>query len=245
MVDINDVTPLIIGIVGNKNSGKTYISKFLVETYGFERLIIAEKLLFILEEKFGLLSLNDKRLINVEFYINILKNDLIYYAYLKDCLKFVGIDNIDVVKQGALMQLKRHLIDYHITIDVDRKEEMRRACVRFFALDICRSVDDEIWIKELDSNVNSFITRLKRRIVIEDIRFKNEFDYVTSLFHRYRIKTITVGVSAVKKNQLFKKVSDSVSDISDMINRCDTIIENDYTYNFNANISKFVKFALL
>lgn len=245
---------IVIGCVGYKESGKSFAASTLINTYGFKKVAFADHLKFVLKESFAVIMIkkgdDSYHPIN-EFYTykNIAKNVMLLSSHLCSVLRSMMFSrplNIGTVLVGRLSTL---LLNYYEATEFEDLNNCARKIVQFFGTEICRSNDDNIWVNHTDDTVGKYIEDSSKLIVIDDVRFQNEFDYIKSgIPKKYKVESILIGIQPVKPesylNDRFKTMGicnhGSETCIPDLLKQCDFIIENDYTDGFNLKVLNLI-----
>lgn len=173
---------LIVGLSGKKRSGKTYFGQYLEQNYGFTRIAFADRL---------------KELLKTHFDLELVKpEDSDCSSKLKKIKELSkAYNNIEIRRK--LLDTLTELFDYKIVynfINTDRAKEFismiknikntndLRQIYQYFGSDICRYIDNDIWIKEYDKKVKNCFNNL---IVTDDIRFYNEYECIKKYKHLF------------------------------------------------------------
>lgn len=195
----------VIAIAGRKNSGKSTISKYLIENEGFQRISFADYLksltinVFNLEEKYVYdQSLKEAKILNIytdlDFYKKISKyinDDLtylckktIYIESPRDLLQFVGTD-----------VLREHDINFHVKktlLKINENKHINFVCddLRFpNELDGLRSVNAEEYFVMRPKNWNISNHSSENSIRWFDVNSKIINNYsIEELLEAFRIR---------------------------------------------------------
>jgi hypothetical protein len=92
-----------------------------------------------------------------------------------------------------------------------------RKIFQFYATDICRSINEDIWVKKTDEKVKDILnTNTYNGVIIDDVRFENEADYIINLGKENNINSVLIYVT---KNNIPNDlhISENVEKLKDKV----------------------------
>ena len=106
-----------------------------------------------------------------------------------------------------------------------------------------------MWINYIDDIISTKIESLENRIVIDDVRFRDEFDYIKNIREKYKINSYLIGIyndkSKIKEKTKGFKMHKSEIEIPSLISICDKRIINKYDSNFLDDIDTLITSLIL
>ena len=165
---------LIIGLTGKIGSGKTFLANALVDRYGFVRLAFGDSLKKIVYECFGLDDRYKQEPVT-QNHIDYLQAAI---DKLNSILLSLGFDGLSTFELGTIQ-----------AIFVNRGTAYRKL-LQYIGTEIFRARDSEFWTKLMFSRlINSNFDK----IVIDDVRFTNEFKLVrmNGLFNSFIVRLVS------------------------------------------------------
>lgn len=198
---------VLVGLVGYAGSGKTTAADVLVEN-GFNAIAYADKLKNVISKVTGL----DRRYMDDQS----LKNEPFPLPYT---LEWHIIDKL-------MQEYGMYANDYRYVTDGYKRALITspRQLMTVIGTDILRACDDDIHI---NSTLNSLPSG---NVVITDIRFRNEFDAISSR------GGVTIGIVRDEVTPLnLKTAHASEKNVATLLPMCDIIVDN------NGDKSDFIK----
>ena len=219
------MTRLRIAFTGFKGSGKTTASEYLINRHNFKRISFAQPLKDICRDVFGVIkheepykkpiNLNDPDKLFTELYQYISNNYNLRYN-LRD---FFNLYNtfLDIYKE--------HILPYHKNENVI---EHSRKILQKFGTEFFRTLDKNIWVKLAEQNINQY--KPDSRLVIDDLRFKNELD----ILKKYGFYIVGITRPELDINDLHE----SEQSIKELIKHVDTILLNNDLNKFLISVEE-------
>ena len=211
---------IIIALTGKKRSGKTYHGQYLVEKHGFTKLAFADKL---------------KELLKEHFNIELIKPEDIDSLERLNKIKIISKTHSTVDVKKRLIDALSELFDPAIAFNfcnteradkfikmiknIDNTNDLRHI-YQYFGSEICRYIDDEIWIKAYDKQIQRIDNNL---IVTDDVRFYNEYKCIEKYPHLF----VYINNNYVLKDE---HISENVEHLKTF---ADIIINNNYKRSNN------------
>ena len=165
----------IVGFIGKATSGKSYHANLIKSQYpDFIILPMAFKLKQLLKDCFQLELVKDNK-DQLQEIINITK------SYSREFIRFtlykILSELFDKEKAINFLQSKDFDIFEGLLKNIKTFDDVRKI-YQFFGTDICRKIDNNIWLKCYGEYIEE--NNIKR-VICDDIRFKDELDYIKSL----------------------------------------------------------------
>jgi len=241
--------PIIIGLVGFKESGKTFLSSHLQKAHGFSKIAFALGLKKVGSDIFNIVMAKDGIVHNTsknEEFLNRISNKIEYYKLFNAALGYVGLSaSVEDVEPYKVNEIHKILIGYYTAESDESRNEFCRKFWQYFGTEVAQSINLKTWVDFTDNVVEEKINRFENRIVIEDIRFSHEFEYFEEASKKYNIKTMTIGIMNNKSKLKEKTVGytnhKSEIAIDGMLQLCDKLIVNNYDDKFLQDIDSVIK----
>ena len=198
---------LIIGLTGKIGSGKTFLANALVDRYGFVRLAFGDSLKKIVYECFGLDDRYKQEPVT-QNHIDYLQAAI---DKLNSILLSLGFDGLSTFELGTIQ-----------AIFVNRGTAYRKL-LQYVGTEIFRARDSEFWTKLMFSRlINSNFDK----IVIDDVRFTNEFKLVrmNGLFNSFIVRLVSdYNVDSTISNHASETEVDKIPYDIKLINKKDGV----------------------
>ncbi len=155
--------PIVIGIAGNKTAGKTFCAEYMAHHYKFRKYAYADSVKGAMRAIFGF---TDNQL----------------SGYLKEePTEEWGFSPRWAMQFFGTQCMRGYFATMAVNAGYWTPEEA-----------------NDVWVKSLDLKLRGVIESIQERnrrplIVIDDVRFRNEFDYVKSFKHGYMAKVLING----------------------------------------------------
>lgn len=246
-------TPIVIGLVGFKESGKTYFGKYLEKNYTFKRLSFAQGIKDVSTIFFNVYMSKDGIIHNIkdnESFYNKIKSTPNFLQIFNNVLKYLNINkDINDIEFYILNEIQNILIKYY-TVDTDeQRNEHARKLWQYLGTEFGRAVNKNIWINFIDNLIGDNLELLENRIVIDDVRFDNEFNYIKHIKDTHNIKSYLIGIQSDKSAKFKKTIGykghSTETDISRLLKLCDYTIINKYNDTFYDSIDTTINNLLL
>lgn len=204
---------MIVGISAPARSGKDEVGKVFVK-HGFKKVSFADELKDILAEAFSL---------DIDVFYN-------------DDLKDTSFDRPIAITNHNLIIIENRITQYttnntdslynHVGVELKSPRDM----MQYVGTEVCRGVDDELWLKAFKYRVNGL-----DNIVCPDVRLPNE---------RALIKELNGFLFWVDRPNLKTNVPNHVSETSyGSPKDYDVIVVNDGTLeNLRHNVSAYLRY---
>lgn len=181
----------IIGLTGNKGSGKDTLALHLIESYGYENLSLAKPL----KDAIGLLfNLSQEQIHDAK------QKEIVDERYNLTPRRLFQIFGTEVFRES--------LYDYLPEL----KDKIPKG---------------EFWLYNIHQRINNLINIGKTRIVITDIRFLNEVEYLKKYFNFKLIRIKRNNIDSSDNNEKLHKNHKSEGEFDEIINKFNSlIIEN-------------------
>jgi hypothetical protein len=202
----------IIGFIGRAGSGKSYYASLIKSQYpDFVILPLAFKLKQLLKESFQLeLVKEDKD--KLQEIIDITKK--YSRAFIRFTLYKVLTELFDKDRSINFLKSKDFDIFESLLKNIKTFDDIRKV-YQFFGTDICRKIDHNIWLKCYGEYIEN--NNLKR-VICDDIRFKDELDYIRSLGKSF--------IFYIERPDLTKKYNHASEDVEQLKPIADQVIIN-------------------
>lgn len=197
---------LIIGLVGKKRHGKTTCAKYLENEYRFKRYAFARPLKTIV--------------CNIVFGTkwNEEMDDT-----LKKSTELIAIDFDELVSRlnAILKDNKLPLLsedEYSLLQELAQKQpcsQLFRRALQIIGTEIFRKRDESFWIAQLIKSIS--LEPSTSKIVVEDVRFMNEFDVLRDR------NAFMIGLVNLNENSSDKHASERFIDL--LLPMCDKVIK--------------------
>lgn len=219
---------VVIGITGKKGAGKTYLASQIVATYGGIILNFAQPLKLLSYKYFGIYLTKDKQLILEKFgklEENFKLNSHISKVIVENIIKNSNqlshlISKINDYAE-LLPSLYKIIVNYYSSKEEKERDKYARIWLQMFGTDLVRNlIDKDYWVNELKEAINK-IEKETNIVVIDDVRFINEFEFIKSFD-----KHITI---AVKYEEDYSDTHQSEIEMETFIDKCDFTIERKST----------------
>ena len=217
--NINKDEIAIIGFIGKAGSGKTYFANLIAEQYkDFVILPMAFKMKQLLKDYFQLelVKDNEDKLCEIINSTKKLSRELIRFSMYK-----ILSELFDKDKTINFLKSKDYDIFEGLLKNIKTFDDVRKV-YQYFGTDICRKIDNDIWLKCYSRHIRE--NNLKR-IICDDIRFKNELDFIRTLG-----KSL---ICYIKRPDLAKSYSHASEKVEELKEYADGIVIN----SLNASIT--------
>jgi len=208
-------------IVGEAGCGKSHVASFLINKFEYVRYSLATPIKNIelwvrtYDEKHP--SKEDYRLLQ---FIQDWKNK--FNQTFDGCLTHAEKDDF-------VMRLYQELPKIP---DVDKKHRDR---LQFIGVDLARSINENVWVKNLIKRIN--IDSKPNPIVVDDVRFKNEFNTLTDLGWISIRLTISKPMQERRLNVLYDMTPEQVHNMRMHSSERDLDnVKTDFTINSDASL---------
>ena len=201
---------MIIGLSGKKRSGKTEVAQYLSNKFNYNIYSFAAPLKKLVYSISGLTDIDKD---NYEYYDG-------------------RIFNLDVLrkelKKNKYAPLTPEEIDTLKAIEYLKISDIYRNLLQYIGTDIFRSRNENHWIFKFKENLND------NDFIVEDIRFLNEYLYISNLSNSITIKIIRnntqydshiseLEIDKIRFKYIFKNNFDN---LIDLYNSLDNFFEN-------------------
>jgi hypothetical protein len=165
----------IVGFIGRATAGKSYHANLIKTKYPeFMILPMAFKLKQLLKDHFQLELVKDNK-DELQKIINTTKK------YSREFIRFsmykILAELFDKEKAIEFLQSKDFDIFEDLLKNIKSFDDIRKI-YQFFGTEICRKIEDGVWLRCYGEYIEK---NNLTRVVCDDIRFKNELDFIRSL----------------------------------------------------------------
>lgn len=241
--------PIIIGLVGFKESGKSFFATHLKNKYNFDVIAFALGLKSVARDVFGVVMEKDGVVHNPTKISELKKvtSDILEFNKMVDsALAFIGLNvNVSDIEPYKIRELYNIVANYYSIDIIEGKNEYARRFWQYFGTDIVHPINQKAWVEFLDGVIKHKLDVLENKIVIEDVRFFHELEYIKECNKMYGIKTYTIGIYNDKskiseKTQGYKKHPSEIY-IDALLKVCDKVVYNKYDDSFVKDIDNLIK----
>jgi hypothetical protein len=220
---------MIIGLVGKKRSGKSYLAQVLTNKYNLVKIAYADELKEIIKEFFNIELIKQEDL-DADKKLNIIinnskQNNLKYYQ----TLTIMSLHKIfKTIEYNDILKSKIDTFANYL-INIKNFDDLRKI-YQYYGTDLCRYINNNLWIDLLNNNINKIINKQNNGIIIDDIRFENELNNIYYISQKHNLKPISIYVE-------YSKVINNDTHDSEQVDNLKNIV--DFIYNRDTN--SFIK----